>query len=396
MFILSFLLKDEFAHLGKRAKEAFRENLMRFSGPDHCEPIIVDRINTMKMHRKDVFGSMRSIGQRVVVVWDMSVKDCISRVRSRGAAHKSIKPSDNAAMIVGRTNKDMEPISQEEVETYHIRKIIHISDPMSMTRAEVIRTIIAGLIELVPEFATINDLDIDKAVEVTLERERTIAADNVKSSRGRDMASRQPKKSVPRRGRDRVDPGKSDSLSIAEEGRYQISLDQNGRFKELFELWNDASGFELKSEFHVTLLFMKRPLVNYINGDSERFEKASGDGSSVVYAVDEYRAAVAAYQSIGDEEIRIRILYVARNDRVMAARVEIENDSVRFFDVIPHVSISKTKDAQFRESNDLIRAVDERRRQGQDPTHEPTRVFWKDVESDNICFGKVEFKLHGS
>ncbi len=364
------------------------------SGPDNNRPIIVDRINTMKIHRRDVFGCMRSIGQRVVVVWNMSVENCVARIRARGAAHKSIKPSDNAAMIVGRTNKDMEPISQEEMEAYRIQKIINISDPTSMTRADVIRTILAGLSEIVPQLVDISETDIDKAVDATLERERLLAEENSKPSRGRDVVCHRPKKTVPRRGRDHIRLADSDSLSIAEEGRYQVSLDHNGRFKEFFGFWNDTSSFELKSEFHITLLFMKRPLVSFINGDSESFEKARD--SSTQYSVDEYREAIAAYQAIVDDDIQIRIIYVAKNDRVMAARVEMLNDSVRFFDVVPHISIAKTKDAQFRESNDLVKEVDELRCAGIDRANTAKQVSWKDIEHDNVCLGRISFKAHGS
>jgi hypothetical protein len=112
--------------------------------------------------------------------------------------------------------------------------------------------------------------------------------------------------------------------------------------------------------------------------------------------VDEYREAIAAYQAIVDDDIQIRIIYVAKNDRVMAARVEMLNDSVRFFDVVPHISIAKMKDAQFRESNDLVKEVDELRCAGIDRANTAKQVSWKDIEHDNVCLGRISFKAHGS
>ncbi len=339
----------------------------------------------MKVHRRDVFGSMRTIGIRVVIVWDMTVKDCIARIRTRGLGHRSIKPGDNAAMIVGRTNKELEPISDEEISLYQIHKIIRISDPTSMTKEAVVRQILDGIKEFLATCGEITDEDIAKAVKRTMKREESICSENSQpAQQSRQPASRQAIKGTPTVRVDRY------TGPIIREGRYEISVNEKEVFKRLFTLFQDTKGFELKSEFHVTLLFIKRALARYIEGESK------GDGSSLFsHSPDEYAAAVSRYDANDVHPVPLKILYVARNDRVMAARVEILDTSVPFFDVVPHVSIAKVEDAQFRESNELIASVEQLRGSGISLALDGVEIV-EVPPADSVCNGTIVFKTHGS
>jgi hypothetical protein len=331
--------------------------------------IIADRINTMKIHRADVFKAMKTVGTRVVIIWELSVKEAVSRIKERSFGHRTITPDLNAHMIVGRTAKDFEPLSQEEIEEYHIQKVITIRDPLSMSRQEVIKTILNKLIftpGLIPlDLRSITDSDIDKAVKKNIKREEDISAENEKLAK------------------------KPTSEQLAKEGRYEIAFGDNQVIKEYLDLVRPKNAeFQDKTEFHLTLLYMKRKLTDYINGTGKAPEGLEIPPPEV------YRGAIRKYNNLIGKDVLVKLQYAARNDRVAAIRAQIREPALPHFDVIPHISLAKIKNAEFRESNSLIEKCDSLRHYNRSST-ENDGIEWIDLDCDIEITGRIKFRRHG-
>jgi hypothetical protein len=325
------------------------------------------------MHREDVFKAMRSIGIRVVIIWEMSVKEAVSRIKERKSGHRTITPDLNANMIVGRTAKDFEPLIQGEIEEYQIQKIISIQNPMSLSRQEVIRMILMELNDI-PELAifeivSITDEDIDKVVAKNFLREDNISKDSLKHT---SATSKNKKTNGP----------------FAREGRYELSITEDNKIRNILNLIRPKNGvFVDKDEFHLTLLYMKRKLTDYVNGSDPDTPDTFVDPSET------YRKAISAYCNLNDKDIPVKLLYVARNDRVIAIRAQILEPAVKYFDVIPHISLSKVKDAEFRESNELIKICESLRSNSLVQDHK--NIEWIDIDTDDVIEGKIRFRKHG-
>ena len=345
-------------------------------------PVIVDRINTMKIHRKDVFSSMKSVGFRVVVIWEMAVPDSIARIKSRGVGHKSIKPSDNIGMIVGRTSKELEQLTQEEITEYRIEKVIRITNPEVLTRTQVVKQILDGLAEIYPSLVEISDKQIEKAMARTIEREERLCDENSKPSMavrrtaGRDTTAKHP-------------PTVSCSSFRVNQGIYQICFDDTTRFTSIYDSLKCNPKLACKNEFHVTLLYMPHKLVRRISGHAKAHSSENSDHEE--FSVDEYRDAIRFYESAAEIPIAVRPVYVAQNDRVAVMRVDIIDKSVRYFDVVPHISLAKVPEARFRECNDLVKHVDAMRSKN---IVEST-ISWTDLERDDEIIGSIRYKTHG-
>ena len=147
-----------------------------------------------------------------------------------------------------------------------------------------------------------------------------------------------------------------------------------------------------KSEFHVTLLYINRKLSKIINAPIGNTAKDLGE--DLEQQVKGIREAIAIYHSLSARDIPVRLEYVGWSERVMAAKVTIIDPQVRYFDVVPHISLAKTASAEFREANVLIRRCDELRKlnmpQGTDG------IYWKEVSDIYNVIGRIKFTNHGS
>ena len=55
IIIITIANKDEFAHLKKGAKRAFLGEIQRAAADESVPVLLVDKINTMKQHRGEIF-----------------------------------------------------------------------------------------------------------------------------------------------------------------------------------------------------------------------------------------------------------------------------------------------------------------------------------------------------
>ena len=104
--------------------------------------------------------------------------------------------------------------------------------------------------------------------------------------------------------------------------------------------------------------------------------------------------AIEFYKSSFSKPIDVKVEYIARNTRVMAAKVSLQDTGIKYFDVIPHITIAKTHTAQSREANDLIGKCDSLRNKRLPQGTEG--IYWIDVSDDLRVSGHVKFTKHGS
>merc|ERR1712151_481334 len=97
-----WLNQDEFAHKGKGAKNAFHAAVKEAAKDTKIPVLIVDEINTQKMHRMGIVDAMNggAAGDVVFVQiahpsdvsgkLDHQLQLCLERIRSRGAGHRTL------------------------------------------------------------------------------------------------------------------------------------------------------------------------------------------------------------------------------------------------------------------------------------------------------------------
>lgn len=197
--------------------------------------------------------------------------------------------------------------------------------------------------------------------------------------------------------------GNSESLAVGNcvpkvnAGRYEVSIDDFSKFKSIFGSLNTERRFTFKDEFHVTLLFVKQSLANYINKGSQPpkvdVEAAvdSTHSTGEKYTSEAYRKAASLFRKLKNKPVELKLRYVAWNSRVVAVRVDFIDEIVPYFDVTSHISIAKVKEAEFRESDSLVREVDRIMKAGGKSEGE---FQWKELADIETVYGKVAFRPH--
>jgi len=194
----------------------------------------------------------------------------------------------------------------------------------------------------------------------------------------------------PSRNRRRAAPSIAPEDSRVKDGRFEISFGKDRIFRNLFRSFKSDLPFICKDEFHVTLLFITRSLARFINGNDSQDERNHSLTS------EELNDAILLYRSLANDPIAIRLMYVARNERVIAIRIEILDKTIRFVDVVPHISLGKVSDAQFRESNELVKTVDDMRKQGMQSAGNDAKIYWKELDEKIQISGRIRFQSHSS
>ncbi len=314
-----------------------------------------------------MFESFGTIGIRVVIIWENDLDLSHARIKSRGHAHRTIGPNDNALLILRRTIKDYVPLSEEEIISYNVTKVILVDTKMN--RYDVIRTVLNDLQTIDSlEYLHLSNIlskDIKTAIRLSSKREVQIIQEN-KSK----LVEVSPQMAV-------------------QEGRYELLVHHNRELLlETFSAFNTNSHFVVKQHFHVTLLFINRKLASELNG-------APNTAGSGIDPLMSYHTAIDMYKHLTRQNVVVRPIYVAKNERVMAVKVEFSHhhSDIKYFDVVPHISIAKLPAAEFREANYLIEACDElRSRNCTDPTG---MLQWEDFHVRETLTGSIHFKMHG-
>eukprot|EP00929_Paragymnodinium_shiwhaense_P023999 TRINITY_DN14894_c0_g1_i1.p1 TRINITY_DN14894_c0_g1~~TRINITY_DN14894_c0_g1_i1.p1 ORF type:complete len:398 (+),score=118.38 TRINITY_DN14894_c0_g1_i1:136-1329(+) len=117
--------QDEFAHLKKQAKKNFLEAISKASQTRSVPAVLVDKINTMTQHRREILEAMGSGGKCALVEMrhpddppgsmENMLRLCQDRIHGRGAGHRTLfGDNEKLGSILRMTAKGVEPLTDEE------------------------------------------------------------------------------------------------------------------------------------------------------------------------------------------------------------------------------------------------------------------------------------------
>jgi len=128
----TWINQDEFAHCGRGAKSRFLAEIAAVSQDSRIPVLIVDKINTQRMHRQGILEAIYHGGVPGDVVFvQMShpadtplclrhqVQLCLSRIQARGSGHRTLFGSDpKLRSILNMTAKGIEAVGEDEICWY--------------------------------------------------------------------------------------------------------------------------------------------------------------------------------------------------------------------------------------------------------------------------------------
>eukprot|EP00747_Dinoflagellata_sp_TGD_P025229 gnl/TRDRNA2_/TRDRNA2_131108_c0_seq1.p1 gnl/TRDRNA2_/TRDRNA2_131108_c0~~gnl/TRDRNA2_/TRDRNA2_131108_c0_seq1.p1 ORF type:complete len:783 (+),score=121.65 gnl/TRDRNA2_/TRDRNA2_131108_c0_seq1:52-2349(+) len=252
--------QDEFSHKGKGAKKAFLAEIERVAQSSTCPVVLVDKINTMRQHRREILTALNSgVPGDVALLemrhpldapgrYDHAVKLCESRIHDRGAKHRTLA-GDNPELhkILSRTAKDAEPMQKEESRTFRAR----IGIDMTLTPITALRNLLgelfdAGLLKRFDYDDLLGEHRLMEAWQSTQEAEAHIGAGAAPAA---TKARREPSPSLQR----------AKEKKAARIWLWSIDFDADTE-ESLRQLWaslaHEAPGLHRNGDLHVTLLYV--------------------------------------------------------------------------------------------------------------------------------------------
>lgn len=127
----TWINQDEFSSKGKGSKKAFLAEIKRVSADPAVPVLIVDKINTMRQHRREILEAMEGGGNGHIVFvqlfhpqdregsFDNQVKLCVSRIQGRGENHRTLMGDDpKLKSILAMTVKGAERMQEDEANRF--------------------------------------------------------------------------------------------------------------------------------------------------------------------------------------------------------------------------------------------------------------------------------------
>eukprot|EP00930_Biecheleria_cincta_P023954 TRINITY_DN17218_c0_g2_i1.p1 TRINITY_DN17218_c0_g2~~TRINITY_DN17218_c0_g2_i1.p1 ORF type:complete len:519 (-),score=106.53 TRINITY_DN17218_c0_g2_i1:108-1550(-) len=196
--------QDEFSHLGRRAKKAFLAEIEKEAQDSKVPVLIVDKINTMRQHRREITDAMNhGVGGDIVFVQfvhprdspdrlDHMVQLCLSRIQKRGEGHRTLLASNpKVKSILKMTAGGAEPMSADELCHFSARVAVDVTQSPTQSVMHVLseleRNDLLGRCQL-DELITHERLD--KALSITKSAEKKLAgstSDDIKVERKADV-----------------------------------------------------------------------------------------------------------------------------------------------------------------------------------------------------------------
>eukprot|EP00811_Abedinium_folium_P003175 NODE_1291_length_2533_cov_5.803408.p1 GENE.NODE_1291_length_2533_cov_5.803408~~NODE_1291_length_2533_cov_5.803408.p1 ORF type:complete len:653 (+),score=227.38 NODE_1291_length_2533_cov_5.803408:369-2327(+) len=182
--------QDEFAHKGRGAKKAFLAEIERDASDDRVPVLLVDKINTMRQHRREILDAMqRGVAGDVVFVQmhhpddppnrlDNMLKLCVQRIHGRGEGHRTLMGSDPKLQnILRMTAGGVEPMDQDELSRYAGSLSVDVTLPPAQSVMQVLTDLDAnGLLgrfhlhELVTQDRVEEAIQMARAAEEELKK----------------------------------------------------------------------------------------------------------------------------------------------------------------------------------------------------------------------------------
>jgi len=364
--------QDEFNNRGKGAKRAFLAEIKRAASDNSVAALIVDKINTLRQHRREIMEAMESgtPGDLVLIQirhpldqpgrYDHMIQLCLSRIHARGEGHRTLMGNNPKLKGILRATADgAEPMQDDELRNFCASLVVD----MTLSSTTAVSRVLSDLddAELLGRFDVddiMSERRLMEALRVTQEAEAALSEAAAKGGGAAGAGAAKGRRGASSCG---SGPRKPPPLWI-----WAVDLDKEAR-SELRRLWDvcastdgggglSAAQLRPSEDLHVTLL--------YLGGGSDvevasRNPKLGGPDAAARLREDlANREGVAVRAEVGE---------VIWDGRVAAATVSGLDDICG--NLHPHVTLAVGEGVAPRVSNELLarRAADTDLRTGLGP-----------------------------
>jgi len=342
--------QDEFSHCGKGAKRAFLAEISRAAGDKKVPVVLVDKISTMRQHRREILESMQSgiAGNTVLLQmrhpqdapdrWENAVRLCESRIRSRGDKHRTLMGNNpDLQKILRMTVSGVEPMTDDELQQFRARFEIDMTlDPV---------TAVIRVLSVLDDNELLYGFDADELMS----EPRLMEALRVAQSAEVDLAGIEEVKAKakakapkPKKPWNQRPGGRSQSPEPI--WYWAVDIDSQA-VHPLLEEWRTISAsvpdLNLVADLHTTLL--------YLGGGSDKEIAARHPHLGGPQEVQTMRANLAAREG---QNVDFEVVGIAWDNRIAAAEVMGLGDLCA--NLYPHVTLATGRRVPPQVSNELL------------------------------------------
>lgn len=329
--------QDEFSHCGRGAKRAFLAEIEREAQDKSVPVLIVDKINTMRQHRREIVDAMQSgvSGDLVFIQmvhpddapgrFDKLVQLCISRIQGRGEGHRTLFASNpKLRSILKMTAGGVEPMLADELHSFAARITVDVTHSPTQAAMQLLADLDAsnllGRLHL-------DDLVTKERLEEALTVTKTAEEQLVGGSHPNKLA------------------GGSASRKRVKAPVWYWAIDFDTEAIATLRSLSSAcvegtSGLEPCTDIHVTLL--------YLGGCSDKQIAARNPHLKGVEEVKHLREWLVSQDG---QEVDLEITAVVEDDRIAAAETKFQCFCANRH---PHVTLAHRPGIPPRMSNELL------------------------------------------
>jgi len=345
-----WLNQDEFAHKGKGAKNAFHAEIKNLAKDRNVPVLIVDKINTMRIHRRGILDAMvGGVSGDVVFVQIMHPMDapgqltnqmelCLARIRGRGDGHRTLMGHDpKLESILRMTVGGVEAMDATELSRFNACFNVDMKLPAKLAVMQLVADLDnEGLLGRFHIEELITEERLAQAFEATRHAESQLLQANVAAG-GDDAAKDASKGKNHRKGNNKAPPPVL---------FYEVQLDPDATMA-MRELWlahaaYAPSDLQPSAGLHITLL--------YLGGKSDDQIAAKSPHLHGKDSVTQLRERLANSEG---KEVTFEIAAIAWDDRIAAAEVSSLPDEV-CGNAISHITLALKAGVSPSMSNELL------------------------------------------
>lgn len=343
--------QDEFSHQGKGAKRAFLCEITREAEDKKIPVLIVDKINTMRQHRREILEAMHcGVSGDIVFIQMVHPSDkpgrlnhqrdlCLARIRARGEGHRTLMGNDpKLESILRMTVGGAEPVSEEELALFAAHFTVDMTLPPTQSTMQLLSDLdsegLLGRFHL-DELVTMNRLEEALSFTQAAEHELT-----TKHETPAELPVKQPNKHVRKIARPwGVAPKRPAPYWI-----WTVDFDDASEAK-LKRLWgaHAAQSPELRpnDDLHVTLLFVGGVRDQELASRYPKFPDA-----------ETFAGFRRHLESNGGHMVELEVATIVMDERIAAAKVSGIDQWCA--NVYPHITLAYRRGVPPKLSNEVL------------------------------------------
>jgi len=344
-----WLNQDEFAHKGKGAKNAFHAEIKNLAKDRKVPVLIVDKINTMRIHRQGILDAMKGgVSGDVVFVQIMHPMDppgnltkqmelCLARIRGRGDGHRTLMGNDpKLASILRMTAGGVEPMDDTELSRFNACFSVDMTSPSKPAVMQLLADLDSeGFLGRFHIEELLTEERLSQAFEATKHAESQLSQANAGGEADAAKGASKGKKS-----------SKSKKKAPPHVLLYEVQLDSDA-ITATRELWQAQAAeappkLQPSAGLHITLL--------YLGGKSDEQIAAKSPHLQGKDGVAQLRERLANSEG---KEVTFEIAAIAWDDRIAAAEVSALPDEI-CGNAISHITLALKAAVPPSMSNELL------------------------------------------